>query len=297
VTDGGRAGGPPDGGTHSSTGGLVPTGRALAVALEAADIAIQIMHSTPRGEVRTKAHAADPVTDIDLATERAVREHLQAAFHDHVVVGEEFGGTSQGGPTWYCDPVDGTTNLAAGLPWTSFSLALAVGHRPLVGVVADPWRREVFHAVAGGGAFRRSRGGQDEPVRVADVDRLAGSVVLTEWAAHAPWPGMLAMLDGLAGELCTTRIMGSGTLTVTSVGAGRAAGAVISEFHPEDHLAGLLISREAGAVVLDARGEETVWPEAGPFVVAAPAIAHRLLHLVTGEDPAWRRRPGRDRSA
>jgi myo-inositol-1(or 4)-monophosphatase len=285
---GGSADGPPDGGTRSPTGGLIPTsglvstGRALAVALEAADIAIEVIHSTPRGEVRTKAHAADLVTDIDLATERAVREHLGAAFPDHVVVGEELGGTSHGGPTWYCDPVDGTTNLAAGLPWTSFSLGLAVGQGSLVGVVADPWRREVFHAVAGGGAFRRSAHGEDEPVRVADVDRLAGSVVLTEWAAHIAWPGMMVMLDGLAGELCTTRIMGSGTLTVTSVGAGRAAGAVISDFHPEDHLAGLLICREAGAAVLDAHGKETGWPGPGPFVVAAPAVAGRLHDLVTG---------------
>jgi len=295
VRDGGGSGdGPPDGGTRSPTGGLMPTSglmptgglapmdRALAVALEAADIAVEILHSTPRGEVRTKAHAADPVTDIDLATERAVREHLLAAFPDHVVVGEEFGGTSHGGPTWYCDPVDGTTNLAAGLPWTSFSLGLAVGQGSLVGVVADPWRREVFHASARQGAFRRSTEGHDEPARVAGVDRLAGTVVLTEWAAHTPWPGMLAMLDGLAGEMCTTRIMGSGTLTVTSVGAGRAAGAVVGEFHPEDHLAGLLICREAGAVVLDAHGEETVWPGPGPFVVAAPAVAGRLHELASG---------------
>ncbi len=260
----------------------VPTERALAVALEAAEIAIEIMHTTPRGQVRTKAHAADPVTDIDLATEQAVRSHVLAAFPDHVVVGEEFGGTSDGGLTWYCDPVDGTTNLATGLPWTSFSLGLAVGRTPYVGVVADPWRREVFHAVRGEGAFLRDAEGVDTPIRVADVERLPGSVVLTEWAAHVPFPGMLAMLGALGAEHCTTRIMGSGTLTVTCVGAGRAAGAVIGAFQPEDHLAALLICREAGAVVLGAQGEETDWPETGPFVVAAPAVAGRLLGLATG---------------
>jgi len=279
VSDRGSLDGPPDDGAGSPRVASVPTERALAVALEAADIAIEIMHSTPRGQVRTKAHAADPVTDIDLATERAVRGHLLAAFPDHVVVGEEFGGTSQGGPTWYCDPVDGTTNLATGLPWTSFSLSLAVGRTPSVGVVADPWRREVFHAVRGQGAFRRDAVGVDSPARVADVDQLAGSVVMTEWAAHVPFPGMLAMLDALGSEHCTTRIMGSGTLTVTSVGAGRAAGAVIGAFHPEDHLAALLICREAGATVLDSGGHESWWPGPGPFVAASPGVAARLLEL------------------
>ena len=62
--------------TGRAGGARVSNAEALGVALEAADLAIEIMHSTPRGEVRTKAHAADPVTDLDLATERAVRDHL-----------------------------------------------------------------------------------------------------------------------------------------------------------------------------------------------------------------------------
>ncbi|MDQ6715583.1 MAG: inositol monophosphatase [Actinomycetota bacterium] len=255
---------------------------ALAVALAAAALAIDLMHSTPRGEVRRKAHAADPVTDIDLETERAVREHLLSAFPDHVVVGEEFGGTTQGGPTWYCDPVDGTTNLAAGLPWTSFSLSLVVDGAPVVGVVADPWRREILYAAAGGGASRRTEGGSDHPIRVTPAQGLSGEVVLTEWAAHQPWRGMLPLLEALSEEMCTTRIMGSGTLSVSCVGAGRAAGAVIGEFHPEDHLAGLLIGIEAGACVLDSAGEPSMWPEPGPFVIAAPAVAEQLCRLATG---------------
>lgn len=254
--------------------------RALTVALECAEIAAAVLRSTARGEVRTKAHAADVVTDIDLATERAVRVHLATAFPDHDVVGEEFGGSEAGRPTWYCDPVDGTTNLAAGLPWTSFSLGLALGRQPLVGVVADPWRQEVHHAVLGRGAHRRGPGRRDVPVSASAARSLAGSVVLTEWASHVPWPGMLELLDALGREMCTTRIMGSGTLTVMSVGAGRAAGAVIGEFHPEDHLAAVLIGLEAGALVLDGKGRSARWPDEGPFVVASPGVAARLGALV-----------------
>ena len=254
--------------------------RALAVGLECAEVAAAVLQSTARGEVRTKAHAADVVTDIDLATERAVRAHLATAFPEHDVVGEEFGGTEAGRPTWYCDPVDGTTNLAAGLPWTSFSLGLAVGRQPLVGVVADPWRHEVHHAIINRGAHRRGPDGLDVPVSASPAQSLAGAVVLTEWAAHVPWPGMLELLDALGHEMCTTRIMGSGTLTVASVGAGRAAGAVIGEFHPEDHLAAVLIGLEAGAIVLDGLGRASRWPDEGPFVVAAPGVAARLGALV-----------------
>ncbi len=259
---------------------------ARAVAIRAAEIAVDVLRSVPLGEIRTKAHDADVVTDVDTATERAVREHLARAFPDHQVVGEEYGGKADAGPTWYCDPVDGTTNLASRLPWTSFSLGLAVGHEPLVGVVADPWRGEVLHAVRGGGAWRRpvggSHGGADEPLHAAATERLQGGVVMSEWAAHVPFPGQLELLAALGERHCTMRVMGSGTLSVASVAAGRAAGAVIGDFHPEDHLAAVLIGHEAGAVLRGGPKLEPdgLWPVPGPFVLAAPGVAGPLADLV-----------------
>ena len=118
-----------------------------------ADRAIAITRDSPLGAIRTKQHDADVVTEVDTTVERAVRELIATQLPGHTVVGEEYGGRASDGPTWYCDPVDGTTNLAAGLPWTSFSLSMAVGRRPLVGVVADPWRGEVLQAVSGRGTL------------------------------------------------------------------------------------------------------------------------------------------------
>jgi len=249
---------------------------ARRVALEAAHRAVELARTMALGEIRTKRHAADVVTDVDVATERMVRAVVAEQFPDHHVVGEELGGEAWDGPTWYCDPVDGTTNLASGLPWTSFSLSMAVGRDPLVGVVADPWRGEVWHAVAGRGAYRND----GERLSVPDVDGLAGRVVMTEWAAHVPWPGMTGFLDGLGERHCTSRIMGSGTLSVASVAVGRAAGAVISTFHPEDHLAAVLLCREAGAVVVDRAGVATAWPEQGPFVAAPAGVVEELRSLL-----------------
>jgi fructose-1,6-bisphosphatase/inositol monophosphatase family enzyme len=228
--------------------------------------------------VATKAHAADLVTDVDRAVERHVREVLAAEFPAHVVVGEEEGGTARAGvPCWYLDPVDGTTNYAHGLGWSSFSLALALDETPLVGVVADPWRGEVWSA--------RAATLDGVPLRLDDAPpeqgtALAGTLVLTEWAAHVPFPGQPELLADLAAQHVTTRVLGSGTLSTVSVGAGRAAGCVIGDFHPEDHLAATLIAREAGARCLDADGRETAWPR-GAFLVAAPAYAEALGDLLT----------------
>ncbi|SDT17644.1 inositol monophosphatase family protein [Microlunatus soli] len=251
--------------------------RSINTARRAADEAIRITREMPLGEIRTKKHAADVVTAVDTAVERAVRAIVAEELPDHVVVGEEYGGTAGDGPTWYCDPVDGTTNLAAGIPWTSFSLSMAIGDRPLVAVVADPWRREVLSAVAGRGTFLG-----DTPMRLdAGPETLTGGVVGSEWAGYQPWPGMDGLLAALAERLCTTRVMGSGTLTLAQPSAGRTSGAVIGEFHPEDHLAAALLCQEAGLAVLDESGAQNPFPAAGGIMVARRGVADELYALWT----------------
>ena len=247
---------------------------ALAVALEAAERAATIVRTTPVGRVETKRHAADHVTEVDRTTERMVRALVDERLPGHTVVGEEYGGTAGDGPTWFCDPVDGTTNLSAGLPWTSFSLALAVGTDPLVGVVADPWRGEVMQAVAGRGCRIGDRLSQPPAGH-----SLTGGVVLTEWAGYRPWPGLLALLDRLSGLLCTTRLMGSSTLTLAHPAAGRTLGGVVGEFHPEDHLAAALLCSEAGLAVLDESGQPTLFPPTGGMLVARRGVADELYEL------------------
>ena len=93
---------------------------------------------------------------------------------------------------------------------------------------------------------------------------------------------MLALLAELAGRHCTARVMGSSTLALAHVAAGRGTAGIIGEFHPEDHLAATLLCAEAGlAVVRDASGAETRWPGPGPFSVAAPGVDADLRALLT----------------
>ncbi len=249
--------------------------RWLDVARRAAEQAVAITRETPLGSISTKKHQADVVTQVDTRVERAVRDLIAERLPDHTVVGEEFGGEPDGGPTWYCDPVDGTTNLAAGLPWTSFSLSLAIGRQPVIGVVADPWRNELMEAAIGRGTLI----GGETPHLGPERDALAGNVVLTEWAAHVPYAGMLGLLAGLSERHCTSRVMGSGTLTLAHVAAGRGTGAEIGEFHPEDHLAACLLAHEAGLAVWDQSGHQQPFPTSGGIMVARKAVAEELFEL------------------
>lgn len=250
----------------------------VTVARHLAQWANDFTNTSALGTVRTKAHAADVVTQVDEAVERHVREVVQSTFPDHVVVGEEMGGQAQRGrPTWYLDPVDGTTNLANRLPWTSMSLALAIDERPLVAVVAHPAVNGVYLAAESLGTTHDGR-----PVDVRRASSLAGRTVLTELDAHLPWPGLDEFSRGVGAQHGTLRVMGSGSLAMASVGLGWAAGALVHRFNPIDHLAGALISHEAGAVVLDQGGARNLFPTSGGMLVAVPGVDEQLHGLWVG---------------
>ena len=90
----------------------------------------------------------------------------------HAVLGEELGGPSTpAAAIWLCDPIDGTTNFAHGLPVFCSSLALEVDGELEVGAVYDPMRDELFTASRGGGAFLN--GAPAHRVARGDADRLA----------------------------------------------------------------------------------------------------------------------------
>ncbi len=250
-------------------------GRELLVASGLAQWAAAYIRGTDVTGVMGKSHGADLVTAVDTAVEQQVRRVIGEQFPDHAVVGEEEGGASSvGRPCWYLDPVDGTANLASGMPWSSFSLGMAVDREPLLGVVADPWRGEILTAAAGCGCWLDGL-----RLSCARTGTLQGGLVLMEWLFHTPWTGMPELIDALAQRYVTTRIMGSGTLALAGVGAGRALAAAIGEFNPIDHLAGLVIALESRAVVIDRSGVHRRWPAPGPFLVAAADVADQLAEL------------------
>jgi len=241
--------------------------------------AIMVASSMDPGKISLKQNPADIVTEIDVMIETHVREVIAANFSGHNFVGEEMGGSFQSDtPSWYLDPIDGTTNFANRMPWSSMSLALAFNRTPLVGVVIDPWRNSLFEARIGMGAKLNGR-----EIHVEDqsdvANPLSSRIVATELAAYKPWPGMLNLLDALAENYCTMRIMGSGTLTVVGVSVARGVGSVIGHFSPIDHLAAVLIVHESGGAVLDETGKVNLFPESGGIMCATQAAAKPLYEI------------------
>ena len=101
----------------------------------------------------------DLVTATDKKCEDLIFDMLQRKFPTHAFVGEESVAAADGKlpeigdePTWFVDPLDGTTNFVHAFPFSCVSIGLTVKKKPVVGVVFNPISNECFSAVVGKGA-------------------------------------------------------------------------------------------------------------------------------------------------
>src|SRR3990172_4718898 len=107
-------------------------------------------------EVRHKG-AIDLVTEFDLDSERLIIDGIHESFPSDSILSEEAGGSSEAEIRWVIDPLDATTNFAHGLLHFSVSIACWEGDQPSFGIIFDPTRSELFHAVRGEGAWMNGR--------------------------------------------------------------------------------------------------------------------------------------------
>jgi myo-inositol-1(or 4)-monophosphatase len=251
--------------------------RALEVAGRLANDATDVITATAGRGARPTSKDDSPfdwVTDTDRTLERHTRRVLTAEFPGIPVVGEEFGadlGSDDAEYRWVVDPVDGTANYVAGIPWCAYSLALVDAAGPVVGVVADPYRGQIYAAARGRGA--RANGAR---VSLVDRDSPAGTLVCTEFARTGPWPGMGTFIERAAAAHAGVRVLGSAALAIAQVALGHAAAAVLHSYHEWDVAGSVALAIEAGAAVLDRDGEDAPLPVDG-LLVAAPGVADEVL--------------------
>jgi histidinol phosphatase-like enzyme (inositol monophosphatase family) len=149
----------------------------LAAAARAAEAAADLARAEilPRFRgvaVETKSDGS-PVTEADLAAERAIRDHLRAAFPDFGLHGEEFGNEGgDDGPHWIIDPIDGTIGFARGIPLFTTLIALVDGGEPVLGLIDCPALDERYVGWRNGGCRRNG-----EPTAVSQETDLRNAII------------------------------------------------------------------------------------------------------------------------
>lgn len=289
--------------TVRTSGLLTPTASStlepiLKTATKAAREASKIIATKVGAEViSTKAGAKDLLTAVDGECQRVIEEVVSAAHPSgHSFLGEEsvpagakasaeaLGAAMSASDAdwlWIVDPIDGTTNFVQSLPMVGVSIGVARrcegGDWELaVGVIADPFREEVFAACAGGGAFL------DGNRLAVGSETLSEAVVATGFAPNEQ--SLRPMVRGIAAvgaRARTVRMLGSAAIMLAWVACGRLSAYFEADLNAWDTAAGVLLVREAGGVVTDLQGE--------PFTIAtrpllaSNAAAHAELAEVLTE--------------
>jgi myo-inositol-1(or 4)-monophosphatase len=143
--------------------------------------------------------------------------------------------------------LDGTVNFSHGIPMFSVSIAYAEHGDILLGAVYDPLRDELYCAEKGKGAWLN-----DRPLQVSTTETLISSLSVTGLPYNHKSDEMRRGLElftsfSLQSQAC--RRLGSAALDLCFVAAGRMDIYFEIQLHSYDIAAGVLLAREAGAVV------------------------------------------------
>lgn len=235
-----------------------------------------LMEAMGRVAVQEKA-PGDLVTEADLASQALIKQSLLGLFPQHLFWGEESARPAAWASDycWVIDPLDGTKNFVHQLP--SFSVSIALLHRgePVVGVVHDPWLRETFAAIKGGGAEWNTK-----TIRPSNCRTLAKSLLVFSFPSQvtAETPELLRFNRVV--RYATLRRLGSAALNLCYVAAGRLDGYWGSTLNLWDIAAGMLIAREAGAFATHLEGRPLDWTDPRFIATATPELHAELLPLL-----------------
>lgn len=252
----------------------------LPAAIEAVALANDLIRSRLPGPLTAKGDR-DMASELDFAVERAVRAHLRERTPGVAVLGEEEGvsGDPDGELLWALDPVDGTANLVHGMPLTGVSLGLLHRGRPVLGVIDLPFLHARYWAVERAGAYSGDRRiGASRTSRLRDAVVAVGDYAVGH-DADAENHLRLALTARLAGRVQRVRMLGSAAIDLAWVAEGKLDASMTMSNKPWDTAAGVVIAREAGAVVIDQDGSDHTSTSAATIAVA-PGVAEELLALV-----------------
>ena len=251
----------------------------LAIARRAVAEAAELVRTHTPGKLTEKGDR-DPVSEVDLAVERFVRDFLHNKTPDVEFLGEEEGGQPDGrGLLWMLDPIDGTVNFLHGFPLCAVSLSLVAADTVVAAVIHLPFAGTQYTALLGQGAFA-----DDKRLQASQTSTLADALISIDQYTFGEdaerknhW--RLGLTERLAYDAQRVRMLGSSAIDLAWTAEGRLDACIQLGNKPWDTSAGVLIAREAGARVLDDDGSEHS-QQSHSTIAVTPALEAELMAVV-----------------
>lgn len=241
--------------------------------------AAEIAKYDPRTvETHIKTTAGDLVTAADEASEVTITRLIHEAFPDDLVISEETNDhqellTLANLPSltaWVLDPLDGTNNFKRGMNYSGISVAYVDHGEPVLGVVYDPFKQELYVAQNGQGATRNG-----QPIHVGDKAEFDSNVrVCTSNSYEGGTRASLERYQKL-GHVWVDAL-GSAVLIMTDVASGRLDLYHHNGLKPFDNAAAFLIASESGAKLVDLQGNPVTWLTSD-IVMGNPALVNEFI--------------------
>jgi myo-inositol-1(or 4)-monophosphatase len=216
----------------------------------------------------------------DKESERIIFSIIKAKYPSYNIFSEETGIINKNSEyTWVVDPLDGTNNYIAGIPYFAVSIALLKAEEIILGVVYNPASNQLFEATKNEGAFLNGMPMQPSKNKVLEKSlcsfiqghtvsqsqNLSDSVkticnkistkcrrVITTWAPSLDW--------------CLLAYGGIDLL-------------ISFESETEDMYAGLLIAKEAGAKIIDFNGKSHM-TKSTKIIAGNNSIIEKMLNII-----------------
>ncbi|KAF8492820.1 inositol monophosphatase [Russula emetica] len=238
-----------------------------------------IQRASGPGSVGEKKNAVDLVTEYDVKVEELVRNDIARAYPRFHFVGEESysSGTRPpltDSPTFFVDPIDGTTNFVHGHPYACISIGLVDQRIPVLGVIYNPFLEQLYRGVRGAGSFLHTHtpvlvtGTDTElgapqrlplaPASARPLPSLAGTLIAVEWGSDRTQEAIRRKADSFSrlaaappnGVMAhSLRSVGSAALNIALVAQGALDMYWEIGCWPWDVCAGIVIAQEAGGFV------------------------------------------------
>lgn len=245
---------------------------AEATVLAAGRLALSYLTQNKPLEVETKG-PQDFVTAVDKEVELLIRKRLREAFPDHAILGEEFGLDRDGARiVWILDPIDGTSNFMRDRPNWCVSIGATFEGKPILGVIFDPVKDELYSAATGRGATRNG-----DPITVNLDSTLQKAVFGVGFTSGKSIAAHARQIGHILSHGCEYRRFGSSAMMLAHVADGRLDGYADARTSVWDVIAGLVLVREAGGVVEDFIESGA---QSGSILAAAPGAAETASVLL-----------------
>ena len=221
-----------------------------------------------------KESISSVVTEADLAAEGAILEVLHGAPEAFNVICEETGYIDrQSEYTWVVDPLDGTSNFAAGLPWFGVIIALFKGDTPVLGGMYLPVDQQLYMAETGRGATRNGK-----PISVTTSKNLSEHLVSYSFDFRddkAKTRAEMEIMASLSRKVRNIRSTNS-LIDFCYTADGRLGAALNQATKIWDIAVPWLMIREGGGTVTDIHGHEI------EFDLSAKAVNHNYTIIASG---------------